>query len=82
MLPDCLYRHVNNSTVAFEIDKQNYIPEQKAWSLRVCWWNVGACHTPYPLGISQWIKLPDSVHADWIRMEFGDRAPAVRHLTI
>lgn len=76
---DCLYRHANNSTIAFEIDKRFYIPEKKAWSLKVCWWNIGACHKPWPLGISQRITILDSTKADWIRMEFGDRAPAIKH---
>ncbi len=80
MRTDCLYRHINNTTVAFEVVKRFYVKEKKAWSLRVVWWNVGAAHDPWPLGVSQRITIPADALADWMPMEFHERGPAPKHV--
>lgn len=73
-----LYRHVNNTTVAFEIHKRFYVPETGVWKLKVGWWNIGSRHDPWPLLITQNIQIPDAKVAEWLPMGRRDRAPAPR----
>lgn len=83
MRTDCLYRHRNNRDAAFEVIKAFYIKEKDAWSLKVGWWNIGACHKPYPLGIAQRITLPASaLKQDWVRMEYGELGPTPQHVSL
>jgi hypothetical protein len=77
---NCLYRHINNTTVALEVEKAFFIKERAEWSLRVVWWNIGACHDPWPLGISQRIRIPAAAVRDWVPMPFSGRGPKPQHV--
>lgn len=47
--------------VAFEIVKHHHFPEsRKPHKIKVQWWNVGKCHPPYPMGLTQNIHLTDA----------------------
>jgi hypothetical protein len=54
-----LFKHPSNRDVAFEIERRFYVKEKGIWKLRVTWWNVGTCHAPWPMGLSQRIELTD-----------------------
>jgi hypothetical protein len=51
--PGLLYRFNINRDVGFEVHKAFYVKEKKLWKLKVGWWNIGACHEPWPMGIPQ-----------------------------
>ncbi len=60
-----LRKHVANTDVAIQILKRFYVRETDTWVLKVMWWNIGLCHTPYPLAITQRLKIPAAAMADW-----------------
>jgi hypothetical protein len=60
-----LHKHDNNTTVAFEVLTAFYIKEKDTWSLKVCWWNIGKCHEPWPMAISQRIKIKETDRKNW-----------------
>ena len=57
-----LYKHVNNTEVAFEILKQYYVKKKQLYKLHVVWWNVGCCHEPWCMQIKQKLEIKK---ADW-----------------
>lgn len=73
---DYLYRHKNNRDVAFEVVYGKIVPdEQGRYELYVSWWNIGSCHAPWPMGISQTIRIKrDDVH-NWNKMAIYERGP-------
>jgi hypothetical protein len=73
----CLYRHKLNRDVAMGI--RTWINrDDGSMDLCVSWWNIGACHEPYPIGLApQWIKLKSL--ADWVRMDFDERLDPAPH---
>jgi hypothetical protein len=60
-----LLKHKNNTDVAIEILKSFYIREKQEYSLKVLWWNIGQCHEPYCMGITQRIRIPKANMPDW-----------------
>jgi hypothetical protein len=65
-----LYKHKNNTDVAFEIVKRFYVKEKDLYKIKVCWWNVVPSHKPYCMNIFQTIKIPRTVYySDWEMME-------------
>ena len=81
----CLYRHNNNRDVAFEvayIDERSYLGDD--WVLYVSWWNIGNCHTPWPMGVSQTIRIKKKDFSNWNKMTTSERGPKPdeRHFSI
>ncbi len=79
MRKGCLYRHRENRDVAIEVLKTFYVEHHKTWKLKVQWWNIGACHEPWPMGIEQKIEVTDDQRRDWVRMLHNERLPAREH---
>lgn len=51
-----LWKHKDNRDVAFEVIK-SFRPKGKDYiNLKVAWWNIGECHEPWPMIITQTIK--------------------------
>ena len=57
-----LFKHVNNTDVAFEIIKSFFVPEKSLYKLKVRWYNIGICHAPFDMGITQRIEIRQQ---DW-----------------
>lgn len=73
---DCLYRHTNNTDVAFEIIHQREATDQSGrHELSVSWWNIGNCHKPWPMGISQTIYIKQDDVGNWNKMEINELGP-------
>ncbi len=77
-----LYRHQANSTVAFEVIKKFFVMEKQVWKLKVAWWNIGSCHDPWPLMITQKIEIPAKKVSEWLPMAWDERGPAPRMQTL
>lgn len=62
-----LYKHKNNTDVAFEILKKFYIKEGDRYSLKIRWWNISrdGKHDPFCMNLVERIKMP----ADWLHKE-------------
>lgn len=60
-----LYKHDNNTDVAFEIIHMTHFENMQIWELEVEWWNIGNCHKPWDMGVSQKITIPDSKRKEW-----------------
>jgi len=66
MRRDVLYKHVNNTDVAFEIIKKFYVVEKHLWKLKVKWWRVNkANRIKYCMDITQRIEIPADKVRDW-----------------
>ncbi len=73
---DCLYRHSNNRDVAFEVvyvDKKSN--DSDSWFVYVSWWNIGNCHDPWPMGISQTVRIKKEDAGNWNKMAISERGP-------
>ena len=73
-----LYRHANNTTVAFEIIKRFYVTETGVWKLKVAWWNIGSRHDPWPMLLTQKIQIPEARVAEWLPMGWNARTTALK----
>lgn len=62
-----LFKHKNNTDVAIEVIKMRYIPETAVFKIKVLWWNIGLCHAPWPMGLSQNIIVSKDKWRDWER---------------
>lgn len=60
-----LLRHVNNRDVAIQIIRSFYVPEKLTYKFTVYWWNIGACHAPWSMGIREKIEVSKSQMSDW-----------------
>lgn len=65
---DKLWRHVNNKTVAMEVLGQ-LRKVDRFYRLIVKWWNVGGCHDPYPMNVTQCVDIPDDKLGEWLGMD-------------
>ncbi len=75
-----LHRHRLNRDVAFQLLSRYYVAEKDMWSLKVAWWNIGACHDPYPMGITQRLTLANSAFGvDWLPFATNERLPVAPH---
>ena len=75
-----LYRHKNNTTVAFEVLDSAYIKEKASYRLGIVWWNIGACHSPWNMGLDpEIIEIPVANVSNWeaIDMQSGRINPAL-----
>lgn len=65
-----LYKHLKNNDVAVEVIKSFYVKEKKALKMKVMWWNIGRCHEPWSMNITQRIEIPvDLWIKDWIKYD-------------
>jgi hypothetical protein len=60
-----LYKHENNTDVAFEILKQFYIRETGKRKLHIRWWNIGKCHEPWCMYLDQKLVLTLEEFSRW-----------------
>lgn len=51
--------------------KQFFVPEKQLWKLRVKWWNIGHCHDPWCMNLSQNIEISRERQADWLHLGFN-----------
>jgi hypothetical protein len=58
---DCLYKHVNNTDVAFQAVYDN----EETGELTVCWYNIGKCHAPRSMNIVQDIRIRAEDASNW-----------------
>ena len=75
MRKNTLYRHVANTTVAFEIHTRFWVPETQVWKLKVGWWRIRSYGPPYPMAIGQRITIAADQVRDWVPMAFDARGP-------
>jgi hypothetical protein len=64
-----IWRHYLSTDVGFTVGKAFYVPEKDLWKLKVSWVNLGICHDPQPMGITQNIEIPGSKLGEWVRTE-------------
>lgn len=65
-----LYKHRNNTDVAFQIVKSFYVPEKRLYKFTVRWWNIVKSHPPYDMGCQEKLEIPANVwRADWLPYE-------------
>jgi hypothetical protein len=77
--PGKLYRHKKCYDVAFEVIKSYYIHEKDTFSLRVRWYNIGASHDPWYMGIEERIRLHKSEIYSYVTMRMNERGPKSAH---
>lgn len=65
MNPRCLYRHENNTDVAFQPIKSFYVSEKEVLKMRVMWWDIGECHEPRCMNIEQRIEIKKADLPKW-----------------
>jgi hypothetical protein len=71
--PIYLYRHRENSTIAYQILKQFYVKEKDIHKLKVMVWNIGNCHTPWCMSIVDKFELTTAKLKEFEKMSFGDK---------
>ena len=64
-----IWRHYLSTDVGFTVGKAFYVPEKDLWKLKISWVNLGICHDPQPMGITQNIEIPGSKLGEWVRTE-------------
>jgi hypothetical protein len=64
-----LYKHKNNTDVAFELLDKVFIKKiplnESVYKLNVIWWNIGYCHEPWCMNIDQEIEIKIDKWKDW-----------------
>jgi hypothetical protein len=68
-----LWKHTNNTDVAFQVLKSYYVREKDLWKLTVMWFNIGRCHEPWYMGINERVEIPGSRRGEWKRYEYPGR---------
>lgn len=66
---DGIWRHYLTTDVGFVVEKYFYVKETDTWKLKVSWVNLGICHDPQPMNITQRIEIPGSKRREWVRTE-------------
>lgn len=64
---DNIWRHYLTTDVGFVVEKAFWVPEKKVWKLKVSWVNLGICHDPMPMNITQRIDIPEDKVREWVR---------------
>lgn len=73
---DCLYRHIDNVDVAFEVIRAHHEPlDDGTWVINVCWWNIGSCHKPWSMMTRQTIRITKDQISNWTKMGFNELGP-------
>jgi len=62
-----LYKHKNNTDVAFELIKKFYVKQKDLYKMKVMWWRVNKANKVlYCMNIIQNIKIKrDSWRSEW-----------------
>lgn len=68
-----LWKHEQMRDVAFAVTNCCYVPEKKLWKLTVEWFNIGKCHEPWLMGITQKIEIPADKCSEWKRFGYKDK---------
>lgn len=68
-----LWKHEQMRDVAFAVLERFYIEEKKLWKLTVTWFNIGKCHEPWMMDLTQKITIPADKCSEWKRFGFKDR---------
>lgn len=66
-----LLKHPASSDIAMEVIKKFYVEEKDVYKLRVKWWNIGRCHAPFCMNVTQKLTLPAAKFREWKYMEYG-----------
>jgi hypothetical protein len=61
-----IWRHYLTTDVGFVVEKAFYVPEKALWKLKVSWVNLGVCHEPLPMNITQSIEIPKAKLDEWV----------------
>lgn len=61
-----IWRHYLTTDVGFVVEKAFYVPEARVWKLKISWVNLGICHDPLPMNITQRIEIPESKLDEWV----------------
>ena len=61
-----IWRHYLTTDVGFVVEKAFYVKEKDVWKLKVHWINLGICHDPQPMNITQRIEIPGSKVKEWV----------------
>lgn len=86
MRPTGMFKHVNNKDVVLKVLKCFYVKEKRLLKMKVEWWNIGERHRPWPMDITQSVRIPvDDWIAYWKPYEYkepsddgaGDKVPEV-----
>jgi hypothetical protein len=65
---DCLWRHKECRSIAFEVKSRYFHKEKGLWKLTVQWYKIGTNHPPQMMMLRQAIKIPDEKAKEWKRM--------------
>lgn len=66
-----LRKHVNNQDIAIEVLKSFYVKEKDLWKLKVRWWNIGVCHPPWCMGITEKLSISNKeLKTNWKAYEW------------
>lgn len=61
-----IWRHYLTTDVGFVVEKAFYVPEKRVWKLKVSWVNLGVCHDPQPMNITQRIEIHAEKVTEWV----------------
>jgi len=72
-----LYKHINNTDIAFEIIKKFYVVEKELWKFKVMWWNIVGDRVPGRtkecMRIEQRISIPKDIwQKEWKLYDIQD----------
>jgi hypothetical protein len=68
-----LYKHVNNTDIAFELVKKYYIPEKDAYSIKVRWYRVRGIRVLWYFGIEERICIPRNIfRKNWEEVDYEE----------
>ena len=62
-----IWRHYLTTDVGFVVERCFYVKENDTWKLKVTWVNLGMCHDPMPMNITQRIEIPGNKRKEWVR---------------
>lgn len=64
-----LYRHRNTTDVAIQVlDRKQ--EENGDWKLRVMWYNIGWCHAPWCMGLTQDVTVHNDRIPEWMEYKY------------
>lgn len=60
-----LYKHVNNTDIAFRPIKTFFVTEKQLFKVKICWYNIGKCHKPWSMDIIETIEIKKEDKLNW-----------------
>jgi hypothetical protein len=71
-----LYKHKNNIDVAVQVVKSFYVKEKGLYKMKVNWWNIGVCHAPYDMRITERVQIQKHTWLnEWELYEYKEVEP-------